>query len=72
MTGNLFFGALGGAAGGFGAALTCSLVFGIATGGPGALACGVIGGGVGGLIGGESGESFGKLSGEMLYEYSLK
>ncbi|MNN87928.1 hypothetical protein D3C81_2055480 [compost metagenome] len=50
------------------AMLGCAVVLGTVTGGPGALACAVIGGGVGGYYGGEIGGKIGELSGEVIYE----
>jgi len=60
-------GALGGAAGGVGASAGCVVVLGIATGGPGALVCGVVGGAVGGWAGGKLGAGLGEQFGEFLY-----
>lgn len=69
LSGSLFLGTLGGSFGAGTAMLGCALAFGIATGGPGALACAVIGGGVGGFLGGDFGEGFGESAGEILYEF---
>ncbi|MGE7991870.1 hypothetical protein ACQKPE_12620 [Pseudomonas sp. NPDC089554] len=46
----------------------CSVVFGVATGGPGALACGIFGGTAGGVVGGKLGSEGGSIVGELLYE----
>jgi hypothetical protein len=61
----------GGVIGGFGgqaAIVGCMLVLGIASGGAGAIACGVVGGAVGGIGGGLLGEMAGESVGEFLYE----
>ncbi|MGF6394022.1 hypothetical protein [Pseudomonas plecoglossicida] len=47
---------------------TCSVVFGVATRGAGALACGIFGGTAGGLAGGKLGNAGGAEIGEILYE----
>jgi len=57
------FGSIGGITATFG----CILVIGIASGGPGALVCGVVGGAIAGWAGGEVGESEGEKFGEFLY-----
>jgi len=46
----------------------CSVVFGLASRGGGALACGVFGGTVGGMAGGKLGNAAGAEIGEILYE----
>jgi hypothetical protein len=46
----------------------CAVVFGIPTGGLGALACMIVGGAVGGLAGGAIGNRFGENVGVRLYE----
>jgi len=69
LSGSLLFGTLGGSLGAGTAMLGCALALGIVTGGPGALACAVIGGGVGGFLGGDFGEGFGESAGEILYEF---
>ncbi|WP_238539303.1 hypothetical protein [Pseudomonas sp. GM55] len=61
----------GGVIGGFAgqaAIVGCMLVLGIASGGSGAIACGVVGGAVGGIEGGLLGEMVGERVGEFLYE----
>jgi hypothetical protein len=68
LTGSLPFGIVGGSVGAGMAMLGCTVVLGTVTGGPGALACAVIGGGVGGYYGGELGEKVGESGGEVLYE----
>lgn len=50
----------------------CSVVLGIASGGPGAIACGVGGGALGGMVGGELGSEGGEYLGEVLYERVIK
>ncbi len=45
----------------------CVVVLGVSTGGPGALACAVIGGAVGGKIAGDFGSDRGEKVGEFLY-----
>ncbi|MBA6110569.1 hypothetical protein H4C48_09450 [Pseudomonas asiatica] len=50
----------------------CSVVFGVATGGTGALACGIFGGTVGGMAGGKFGNEAGAWAGELLYEALAK
>ncbi|MGE9839894.1 hypothetical protein, partial [Pseudomonas sp. UM16] len=63
LGGGVALGYLGGGA----VALGCVFVLGIATGGPGALVCGVVGGAVGGWAGGEAGQYGGEKIGEHLY-----
>ncbi|MHC8314045.1 hypothetical protein [Pseudomonas sp. LB3P31] len=60
-------GGMGGFIGGYTATLGCVFVLGIATGGPGALLCGVVGGAIGGVIGGHLGNVGGEVFGEQLY-----
>lgn len=50
----------------------CSVVFGVATGGTGALACGIFGGTAGGMAGGKFGNEAGAWAGELLYEAVAK
>lgn len=50
----------------------CSVVFGVATVGTGALACGIFGGTVGGMAGGKFGNEAGAWAGELLYEAVAK
>ncbi|QHG63269.1 hypothetical protein [Pseudomonas putida] len=50
----------------------CSVVFGVATGGTGALACGIFGGTIGGVAGGKLGSKAGAKAGELLYEVITK
>jgi len=59
---------VGGSFGGFLGGAGCVLFLGVATGGPGALACTVIGGAAGGVAGGLVGGDIGEMSGEVLYE----
>lgn len=68
LTGSLALGTAGGSVGAGMAMLGCAAVLGTVTGGPGALACAVIGGGVGGYYGGEIGGKTGELFGEIIYE----
>lgn len=71
LAGGLMLGAAAGYVGGGTAALGCVVVLGIATGGPGALVCGVVGGAVGGWAGGRVGQYRGEQFGEYLYgEYA--
>ncbi|QKL04083.1 hypothetical protein GEV39_23170 [Pseudomonas sp. NY5710] len=58
----------GGSIGGFIGGAGCVLFLGVTTGGPGALACTVIGGAVGGAIGGTAVGDIGEMVGELLYE----
>ena len=46
----------------------CSLFLGTVTGGPGALACGIVGGTAGGILGGKLGNKSGAMVGEVIYE----
>jgi hypothetical protein len=68
LVGSLVGGAVGGAFGGAIGSTGCYFALGIITGGPGALACVVIGGAVGGWAGGERGGADGEMLGEYLYE----
>ena len=68
LTGSLALGSTGGSVGAGMAMLGCAVVLGTVTGGPGALACAVIGGSVGGYYGGEIGGKIGESSGEVIYE----
>jgi hypothetical protein len=72
VEGSSLVGSLAGAgflgyAGGAAAGAACTLIFGVPTGGIGALACGVVGGAIGGWGGGELGGSSGEAFGEILY-----
>lgn len=73
---SLVFGVAGGAAvgfiGGTVASLGCIVVLGVASGGPGALVCGVLGGAVGGWAGGEGGGEMGEKFGEYMYGKTLQ
>ncbi|AHG43162.1 SSU ribosomal protein S2p (SAe) [Pseudomonas syringae CC1557] len=71
VEGSSLMGSIGGASAGgylagYAAVGGCAFILGITTG-PGALACGVVGGAVGGWAGGELGESAGEKFGEILY-----
>lgn len=68
FTGSLALGTVGGSVGAGMAMLGCAVALGTVTGGPGALACAVIGGGVGGYYGGEIGGKIGESGGEVIYE----
>lgn len=70
VEGSKLVGSLGGAAAGAGVAtMICVTALGLTTG-PGALACGVIIGGILGWRGGEIGGKGGEMTGELLYEVS--
>ena len=58
----------GGSIGGFLGGTGCVLFLGVTIGGPGALACTVIGGAVGGAAGGSVVGDIGEMFGELLYE----
>ncbi|WP_087499846.1 hypothetical protein [Pseudomonas sp. SID14000] len=58
----------GGSIGGFFGGVGCVLFLGVTTGGPGALACTVIGGAIGGVAGGSAVGDIGEMFGELLYE----
>lgn len=58
----------GGSIGGFLGGTGCVLFLGVTTGGPGGLACTVIGGAVGGAAGGSVVGDIGEMFGELLYE----
>ncbi len=45
----------------------CAFVLGVSTGGPGALACAVVGGAVGGKVLGDGGGKAGEMFGDFLY-----
>lgn len=64
---SLVGGAVGGSLGGHATTFACVLVLGIASSGPGAFACGVVGGALGGIEGGKIGEMAGEYIGEYLY-----
>jgi hypothetical protein len=66
LVGSLGGAGFGGYVGGLAATAGCALVLGITTG-PGALACGVVGGATGGWAGGEGGKWGGEQFGEFLY-----
>jgi hypothetical protein len=68
LTGSLALGTVGGSIGAGMAMLGCAVALGTVTGGPGALACAVIGGGIGGYHGGEIGGKIGESGGEVIYE----
>ncbi|MDD0994693.1 hypothetical protein M5G20_02290 [Pseudomonas sp. TNT2022 ID1044] len=72
LSGSLAFGTVGGSAGAGIAMFGCAVALGTVTGGPGALACAVIGGGVGGYYGGEIGGKVGESGGEVIYEFLPK
>jgi len=62
--GSFVGGSIGGSLGGAG----CVMFLGVTTGGPGALACTVIGGAIGGAAGGSVVGDIGEMLGELLYE----
>jgi hypothetical protein len=62
--GSAMVGALGAAT----ASVICTVVFGLPTGGAGALGCAVVGGVVGGKVGGDKGKEGGEWFGEIIYE----
>ncbi|MCO7537709.1 hypothetical protein NJH24_23375 [Pseudomonas asiatica] len=64
--------ALGSLGGKFVAEAACSIFLGVTTGGPGALACIIIGGATGGVLGGKLGSDRGEWMGELLYEKVAK
>ena len=60
----------GGVLGGLGATyITCTLAFGVPSGGSSALWCAIVAGGVGGIAGGTIGAKAGGIAGEELYKY---
>ncbi|KPG95523.1 SSU ribosomal protein S2p (SAe) [Pseudomonas sp. RIT-PI-q] len=67
LVGSLAGGAAGGHLGGLAAMQGCAVVLGVATGGTGALLCGVVGGAIGGVIGGKLGDGIGETLGELMY-----
>ncbi|VVN92445.1 hypothetical protein [Pseudomonas fluorescens] len=67
LAGSLGGSAVFGSLGGFSATYGCILALGIATGGPGALVCGVVGGAVAGYVGGKIVGDEGGNFGEYLY-----
>ena len=71
LSGNIILGSFGGTLASGAASMGCVAVLGFATGGPGALACAIIGGGLGGWAGGEVGGIAGERIGEILYEGAL-
>lgn len=67
LMGSLAGGSAGGYVGGMIGTGVCAVVLGISTGGPGALACAVIGGAAGGKIFGDFGSKGGEMLGDFLY-----
>ncbi|MFG0539264.1 hypothetical protein ACF8EA_03520 [Pseudomonas sp. YQ_5] len=67
LMGSLGGGSVGGFLGGMAGTGICAVVLGISTGGPGALACAVVGGAVGGKILGDFGSERGERMGDLLY-----
>lgn len=63
---SIAFGALGGRTGAALGTSACVVALGLTTG-PGAFACGLVGGAAGGIAGGAIGEKLGELLGDMLY-----
>jgi hypothetical protein len=64
--------ALGSVGGKFVASTACSIFLGITTGGPGALACTIIGGATGGALGGKLGSDRGEIMGDVIYDWVAK
>ncbi|MFJ3109908.1 hypothetical protein [Pseudomonas putida] len=64
--------AAGAASGKYLLGAVCSVVFGVASGGTGALACAIFGGTIGGIAGGKLGSETGAKVGEILYETVTK
>jgi len=62
-------GLIGGSLGSTFAVVACSVIFGIPSGGLGAIACAVVGGAVGGYYGGLKGEEHLAPAGKFLYEH---
>ncbi|MGH8417573.1 MAG: hypothetical protein ACRER8_09870 [Pseudomonas sp.] len=48
----------------------CLIVFGVPTGGVGAIGCGIVAAAIGGYAGGLGGEIYGETVGEVIYEWS--
>jgi len=67
LVGSLAGGSAGGYVGGIAGTGVCAVVLGISTGGPGALACAVVGGAVGGKLFGDFGTKAGEMVGDFLY-----
>ncbi|HDS1699352.1 MULTISPECIES: hypothetical protein [Pseudomonas] len=67
LMGSLAGGSAGGYLGGMAGTGICAVVLGVTTGGPGALACAVVGGAVGGKVLGDAGGKGGEIFGDFLY-----
>ncbi|MDZ3993531.1 hypothetical protein [Pseudomonas sp. Teo4] len=67
LMGSLAGGSAGGYLGGMAGTGVCAVVLGVSTGGPGALACAVVGGAVGGKVFGDFGSKGGEMVGDFLY-----
>lgn len=67
LIGTLAGGSAGGYVGGMAGTGVCAVVLGLSTGGPGALACAVVGGAVGGKLFGDLGGDGGEMLGDFLY-----
>ncbi|BBH44222.1 hypothetical protein [Pseudomonas sp. KU43P] len=72
LTGSVGGGIVGAYAGNILGVAACGVVLGIASGGPGAIVCGVAGGAFGGMLGGEIGSNGGEFMGDLLYERVIK
>jgi hypothetical protein len=67
LMGSLAGGSAGGYVGGMTGTAVCAVVLGVSTGGPGTLACAVVGGAVGGKLFGDFGSKAGEMLGDFLY-----
>ncbi|MCH4876466.1 hypothetical protein EQV97_03520 [Pseudomonas sp. TMW22090] len=67
LMGSLAGGSAGGYVGGMAGTAVCAVVLGVSTGGPGALACAVVGGAAGGKLFGDFGSKAGEMLGDFLY-----
>ncbi|WP_079229750.1 hypothetical protein [Pseudomonas putida] len=68
LAGSVGGGVIGAYAGNMFGVAACGVVLGIASGGPGAFACGVAGGAFGGMLIGEIGSRGGEIMGDLFYE----
>lgn len=71
LAGGVGFGLFAGSIGATLAISACSVVFGIPTGGLGAIACGIVGGAAAGYYGGIKGEQYSAPAGKFLYDHQL-
>lgn len=72
LAGSVGGGLVGAYAGNILGVAACGVVLGIASGGPGAIVCGVAGGAFGGMLGGKLGSDGGELMGNVFYERVVK